>query len=81
MNNVFKLIDRIPLLPLAMIAFFLAIVPLNSTPHLFEKLGMLFQWTLTRPIDIFDLLMHGTPVLLLVIRVVRIGLKRLQASQ
>ncbi len=37
-----------------------------SPPHLIEKLGMLFNGTLGRPIDIFDLLMHGAfPALLL----------------
>ena len=76
----FRLIDRIPLLPLMVIALFFAIVPLHSTPHLVEKAGMLFQGVLTKPIDIFDLFMHGTPAVLLVIRVIRIAVKRVGIS-
>ncbi|AWV88555.1 RND transporter [Bradymonas sediminis] len=34
-------------------------------PHIFEKLGMLFDGQLARPIDIFDLFFHGAPWLLL----------------
>lgn len=40
-------------------------------PHIWEKLQMLFAGTLSRPIDILDLLMHGTPWLLLVAKLVR----------
>jgi hypothetical protein len=32
---------------------------------------MLIDGTLSRPIDIFDLLMHSTPVILLVLKLVR----------
>lgn len=30
-------------------------------PHIVEKLGMLWNGELTRPLDIFDLLLHGAP--------------------
>lgn len=78
MSNIFKFIDRIPLFLLIMITVFFAIVPLNATPHLVEKVNMLFDGVLTKPIDIFDLFMHGTPAVLLVIRVIRIVVKRLK---
>eukprot|EP00003_Mantamonas_plastica_P028386 TRINITY_DN6412_c0_g1_i1.p1 TRINITY_DN6412_c0_g1~~TRINITY_DN6412_c0_g1_i1.p1 ORF type:complete len:100 (+),score=16.51 TRINITY_DN6412_c0_g1_i1:40-300(+) len=42
----------------------LGLAPFTPQPHLFEKLGMLRRGTLTKPIDIFDLLMHGTPFIL-----------------
>lgn len=71
-----KWIDKIPLVFLTGVALLLAVLPLHSTPHLFEKLGMLVQGTLVKPIDIFDLLMHGTPAVLLVIRVARIVIKK-----
>ena len=64
-------LDNIPLGPLAIIAVLLGLAPFNP-PHLFEKLGMLFSGTLTRPIDIFDLFMHGTPVVLLVLKLMRL---------
>jgi hypothetical protein len=69
-------IDRLPLIPLAIIALILAVAPIHATPHLVEKVGMLFQGTLTKPIDIFDLFMHGVPIVLLLIRVIRMGIKR-----
>ena len=47
-----KLIDKIPMSLLVTLAVILAIVPFGA-PHLWEKLGMLFSGTLSRPIDIF----------------------------
>jgi hypothetical protein len=43
----------------------LGLAPFVPEPHLLEKLRMLAQGALSRPIDIFDLLMHGAPALLL----------------
>ena len=71
-----KWIDKLPLVPLIGVAILLAVLPLHSTPHLFEKLGMLAQGSLVKPIDIFDLFMHGTPTALLIIRVSRMVLKK-----
>ena len=64
-------IDRIPLLPLAVVAVLLGLAPFTPEPHLWEKLKMLAAGELTRPIDIFDLFLHGTPVVLLGIRLLR----------
>lgn len=73
-----KLIDRIPLGHLILIALILAvmpaIVPPFPEPHLVEKLRMLADGTLTKPLDIFDLFLHATPITLLVIRLVRMGM-------
>ena len=66
-----KIIDKIPLAPLLFIAVFFAIIPITQS-HLVEKIGMLAQGTLVKPIDIFDLFMHGTPSVLVVIKLVRI---------
>lgn len=46
----------------------LGLAPFTPQPHFFEKVGMLFAGQLSRPLDIFDLLMHGTPWALLVLR-------------
>ncbi|PLX34313.1 MAG: RND transporter [Hyphomicrobiales bacterium] len=64
-------LDQIPLGMLAIAALFLGLAPFVPEPHLVEKLRMLFQGTLTRPLDIFDLLMHGTPVVLLILKLIR----------
>jgi len=64
----FKLfLQKVPTTTLAFIAIWLAIVPFNP-PHLVEKIQMLFAGTLSKPIDIFDLFMHGTPLLLLILK-------------
>ncbi|MDP1648874.1 MAG: hypothetical protein Q8M01_11845 [Rubrivivax sp.] len=64
-------LDRVPLPWLLAIAAWLALAPLFPEPHLWEKLKMLAAGTLQRPIDIFDLVMHATPVLLLAWRLAR----------
>ena len=64
-------LDRIPLPTLVLIALALGLAPFVPEPHLWEKLKMLFAGTLTRPIDIFDLAMHGAPVVLLALKLAR----------
>jgi hypothetical protein len=64
-------LDRVPLVWLVAIAAWLAVAPVVPEPHLWEKLKMLAAGTLTRPLDIFDLLMHATPLALLAWRLVR----------
>ncbi|HSQ72120.1 MAG TPA: hypothetical protein VLM87_06825 [Rubrivivax sp.] len=64
-------LDRVPLVWLVAIAGWLALAPFFPEPHLWEKLKMLAAGTLTRPIDIFDLLMHAVPLLLLAWRLMR----------
>ena len=71
-----KWLDNIPLSLLAIPAIFLALAPFSPEPHLWEKLKMLGAGNLLRPIDIFDLLMHGLPLLLLVIKLIRSGNRR-----
>lgn len=64
-------LDRIPILLLAVVVIYMAIAPIQPEPHLVEKIRMLSQGTLSRPIDIFDLLMHATPLVLLVLKLWR----------
>lgn len=66
-----NLIDRIPWVMLVPIAFFMGIAPISHQPHLWEKLNMLAAGTLSRPLDIFDLIMHATPLVLVVIKALR----------
>jgi len=64
-------LDKIPTTPLAVVAILLALAPFTPEPHLWEKLKMLAAGALHKPIDIFDLLMHGIPVTLLAIKLIR----------
>jgi hypothetical protein len=50
---------QIPYRMLVPLAVLMAILPLGAQPHLIEKVGMLRAGTLTRLLDILDLLMHG----------------------
>jgi hypothetical protein len=67
-----KWLDKIPTGPLTIIALMLALAPFQPEPHLWEKLKMLAAGELVRPIDIFDLLLHGTPLLLLILKLLRL---------
>jgi len=59
-------IERLPWWLLIAGALTLGLAPFVPMPHLLEKISMLASGTLNRPVDIFDLLMHGTfPVLVL----------------
>jgi hypothetical protein len=71
-----KWLDRIPLGSLAIAALLLGLAPFSPEPHLWQKLKMLADGSLVKPIDIFDLFMHGTPALLLSIKLVRMQLGR-----
>lgn len=73
----FVWLDRIPLNILIIVALLLGLAPFVPEPHLWEKLKMLAAGELVKAIDIFDLLMHGVPAVLLAIRLVRM---RMQGS-
>jgi hypothetical protein len=68
-----KWLDKLPLTVILPFAVFLALAPFVPEPHLWQKLKMLFAGTLTRPIDIFDLFLHGVPLLLLVLKMMRLA--------
>lgn len=53
---------------LVFLAVILGLAPFYPEPHLFEKLTMLMEGNLKKPVDIFDLFMHGTPIVLLGIK-------------
>jgi hypothetical protein len=69
-------LDKIPLGVLALLALLLGLAPFVPEPHLWEKLKMLAAGTLSRPIDIFDLLLHAGPVVALVLKLARMAAQR-----
>ena len=69
-------LDRLSLSLLLPVALLLALAPFVPEPHLWEKLKMLFAGTLSRPIDIFDLALHGGPLVLLVLKLIRMRSQR-----
>lgn len=67
----FSFLDNIeyPLLIIAAVLMLLA--PFTPMPHIVEKLIMLKEGTLRKPIDIFDLFYHFVPTVLLIIKIIR----------
>ncbi len=66
-------LDRLPLKLLVAGALLLGLAPFYPEPHLWEKLKLLGAGQLTRPLDIFDLLMHAALPLLLMLRLARMA--------
>ena len=64
-------LDRIPYMLLIVIAVFMLLAPFRPMPHVIEKLIMLKNGTLTKPIDIFDLFYHLVPTIILLLKVYR----------
>ncbi len=65
------LIDRIPLAVFVVAAVLLALAPFAPVPHLWEKSVMLVNGELARPVDLFDLFVHGAPLVLLGVKLKR----------
>ena len=61
-------LTKLPTPALVFATIFLGLAPFAPEPHLWEKLKMLFDGNLSKPLDIFDFFMHGTPLLLLTLK-------------
>lgn len=61
-------LDRIPVSLLIAAAVLLGLAPFTPAPHAVEKIRMLMQGELTRPLDIFDLVFHLLPFVLLALK-------------
>ena len=69
-------LDNLPLLVLILACLTLGLAPFTPEPHIWEKLKMLFAGELLRPLDIADLLMHASPWLLLLMKLVKTAVAR-----
>ena len=63
-----KLMDRTPLSLLIVLCLTLGLAPFKPEPHLWQKLTLLFAGDLVEPVDMFDLLLHGAPWVLLLLK-------------
>jgi hypothetical protein len=68
-----KWLDRIPYSILILTALFLGFAPFSPEPHLWQKLKMLADGTLVKPIDIFDMFLHAAPLVLLMLKLAKTG--------
>lgn len=71
MKIVLEWIDRAPLGAFVLVALTLGLAPFVPEPHVWEKIKMLAAGTLSRPVDMFDLLLHGVPWALLGVKLYR----------
>lgn len=64
-------LDKIPYTLLIFFTVFMLLAPFRPMPHVVEKLLMLKDGGLHRPIDIFDLFYHLFPLILLLKKLYR----------
>ena len=66
-----SLLDKIPYPVIVILAIWMGLAPFRPMPHLLEKLNMLLNGSLSKPIDIFDLFFHLAPALILLLKLFR----------
>ncbi len=66
-----SLLDNISYIVLILITVFMLLAPFYPMPHVVEKILMLKNGTLKRPIDIFDLFFHLAPLAILILKIIR----------
>jgi hypothetical protein len=71
-----RLLDKISLGLILPLAVLMALAPFTPEPHLWEKLKMLAAGTLSRPLDIFDLVWHLLPLAVLALKLARMAQQR-----
>ena len=67
-----KWLDDFPMPFVIVATLVLGLAPFVPEPHVWEKLKMLVAGVLVKPIDILDLLLHGTPFVVLVLKLLRV---------
>ena len=69
-------LDKIPYTLLIVAAIFMLLAPFRPMPHVIEKIIMLKNRVLTKPIDFFDLIFHLIPTFLLIAKAFRDFVKK-----
>ena len=67
MEQFFTWIDSLDWILVVVICLTWGLAPF-APPHIFEKLQMLVNGKLVKPLDWFDLLAHGAPWILLIVK-------------
>lgn len=65
-----NVLNSIPLSVVVVLCLTLGLAPFIPEPHVWEKLKMLSSGALVKPVDIFDLLMHVFPFVLLGLKLI-----------
>ena len=64
-----SVLKKIPYAVLIPLTIFMLLAPFKPMPHVMEKLIMLKQGALSKPLDIFDLFYHLAPLVILILKV------------
>jgi hypothetical protein len=64
-------LDQFSLTLIILACVLLGLAPFFPEPHIWEKLKMLAAGDLSRPLDIFDLVLHATPFIALILKLIR----------
>lgn len=75
MRNLWVLMDQIHWGVIIILCATLGLAPF-SPPHILEKLTMLVKGNLIKPIDWFDLVLHGFPWILLILKMLSLIMKK-----
>ena len=67
----FNWLDKIPYTVLIIFSLVLLLAPFRPMPHVLEKIIMLKNGMLSKPIDILDLIYHLLPTGLLIAKIIR----------
>ncbi|MCK5697429.1 MAG: hypothetical protein KAI02_04650 [Gammaproteobacteria bacterium] len=63
-----RLLNNLSFPMLLLMAVLLGTAPIGAEPHLIEKINMLLAGELVKPLDIFDLVLHSSPFILLLFK-------------
>lgn len=75
MTAVIHWLDALPWSITIIACLTLGLAPFFPEPHIWEKLKMLASGTLVRPLDMFDMALHGAPFLVALAKLAAMGLK------
>ena len=67
-----SVLDQVPWALVVVACLTLGLAPFVPEPHIWEKLRMLVAGDLVKPMDMFDLAMHGAPFVVLVVKLIRL---------
>ena len=69
MKHILSLVDQLNWGMIIILCATLGLAPFTP-PHIIEKLSMLIKGNLIKPLDWFDLLFHGFPWILLILKII-----------
>ncbi len=75
MKDLIFFVDKLNWVVVVLLCVTLGLAPF-SPPHIVEKLSMLIKGNLVRPIDWFDLVLHGFPWILLLLKIIALLIKK-----